>query len=62
MRNFKATLAYDGTDFHGWQVQPDRPTIQGTLKSVLAEIEGAPVDVQVQRLASSSLTAGFPGP
>ena len=46
MRNFKATLAYDGTDFHGWQVQPDRPTVQGTLKSVLAEIEGTPVDVQ----------------
>ena len=43
---WKATIAYDGTDFHGWQVQPDRATIQGRLKSVLAEIEGGPVDVQ----------------
>ena len=46
MRHFKATLAYDGTDFHGWQVQPDRRTVQGVLKSVLSEIEAAPVDVQ----------------
>jgi tRNA pseudouridine38-40 synthase len=29
--NWKLTLAYDGTDFYGWQVQPDRVTIQGTL-------------------------------
>ena len=46
MRKLKGTLAYDGTDFHGWQVQPEQATIQGTLRSVLAEIEGSPVDVQ----------------
>lgn len=46
MRHFKATLAYDGTDFYGWQVQPDRQTVQGELRRVLAEIEGGPVDVQ----------------
>ncbi len=28
---WKLVLAYDGTDFYGWQVQPDRLTIQGTL-------------------------------
>ena len=32
MRNFKFTLAYGGTDFHGWQVQPGRVTLQGTLE------------------------------
>lgn len=42
-RRIKITLAYDGTDFHGWQVQPDLPTIQGRLQAVLSEIEGQPV-------------------
>ena len=46
MRHLKATLAYDGTDFHGWQIQPNRSTVQGVLKDALAEIEGVPVDVQ----------------
>jgi tRNA pseudouridine38-40 synthase len=36
MRHFKLTIAYDGTDFHGWQIQsPDKPTIQGEISSVL---------------------------
>jgi len=39
-RNFKLTLAYDGHDFAGWQVQPDRKTIQGTLVSVIEQITG----------------------
>jgi tRNA pseudouridine38-40 synthase len=42
-RRIKIKLAYDGTDFHGWQVQPGLTTIQGTLESVVAEIEGARV-------------------
>lgn len=39
-RNLKLTLAYDGHDFAGWQVQPDRPTIQGTLVSVFEQLTG----------------------
>ena len=39
-RNFKLTLAYDGSEFHGWQIQPDRPTIQGTLAEVIGRITG----------------------
>ena len=38
MRNIKLTLAYDGTDFHGWQIQPGQPTIQGHLNEVLSKI------------------------
>lgn len=39
-RNFKLTLAYDGTDFNGWQVQPGLPTIQGTLAEAVERITG----------------------
>jgi tRNA pseudouridine38-40 synthase len=45
MRRIRLTLAYDGTEFHGWQVQPGLPTIQGALEAALAEIEGNPVRV-----------------
>jgi tRNA pseudouridine38-40 synthase len=41
MRNLKLTLAYDGTDFYGWQVQPGRATIQGTLAEALERVTGA---------------------
>ena len=39
-RNFKVTLSYDGTDFKGWQVQPQCPTIQGTLADAIERITG----------------------
>jgi tRNA pseudouridine38-40 synthase len=39
-RNFKLTLAYDGHDFAGWQVQPDRATIQGALVSAIEQLTG----------------------
>ena len=35
---WKLTLAYDGTDFHGWQIQPGKPTIQSTLAEAIANI------------------------
>jgi tRNA pseudouridine38-40 synthase len=39
-RNFKLTMAYDGHDFAGWQVQPDLRTIQGTLVSAIEQLTG----------------------
>ncbi len=39
-RNWKVTVAYDGTDFHGWQVQPDRVTIQGAMADALSRVTG----------------------
>lgn len=45
MRRIRIVVSYDGTNYHGWQVQPGLATIQGTLQTVLAEIEGAPVHV-----------------
>ena len=38
-------VAYDGTDFNGWQVQPGLPTIQGTLEEVIGSIQGTSVHV-----------------
>jgi tRNA pseudouridine38-40 synthase len=37
---WKLTLAYDGTHFHGWQVQPSRTTVQGTLADTIAQVTG----------------------
>ncbi|MEO6119521.1 MAG: tRNA pseudouridine(38-40) synthase TruA [Terriglobales bacterium] len=39
-RNLKLVLAYDGTLFSGWQVQPDRPTVQGVLADAVERITG----------------------
>ena len=44
-RRIKLTVAYDGTNYNGWQVQPGLPTIQGHLESLFADIEGAAVHV-----------------
>jgi tRNA pseudouridine38-40 synthase len=38
MRYIKLTIAYDGTDFHGWQMQTGKPTIQGEIVSVLRRL------------------------
>ena len=42
-RNLKIVLSYDGADFHGWQVQPGRPTVQGALAGALERVTGARV-------------------
>jgi tRNA pseudouridine38-40 synthase len=45
MRNLKLTIAYDGTDYHGWQVQPNLPTIQGTLQEALQRLFNHEVNI-----------------
>jgi len=38
LQNWKLTLAYDGTDFSGWQVQPGETTVQGELQAALGRV------------------------
>jgi tRNA pseudouridine38-40 synthase len=46
-RRVRIVLAYDGTDYSGWQVQPRERTVQGTLQEVLGRVNGgAPVPVR----------------
>lgn len=42
MRYLKFTIAYDGTDFHGWQMQSGKPTIQGEIVAVLRRLTQEP--------------------
>jgi len=42
-RNLKITLAYDGTDFHGWQMQPGLQTVQGILSAAIGRVTGEKV-------------------
>jgi tRNA pseudouridine38-40 synthase len=43
MRNLKLVLSYDGTEFLGWQVQPEAATIQGALASAIGRVTGEKV-------------------
>ncbi len=43
--NFKLLIQYDGTDFHGWQVQENQRTVQGELEQTLSLLEDAKVHV-----------------
>ncbi|MCE2394647.1 tRNA pseudouridine(38-40) synthase TruA [Candidatus Poribacteria bacterium] len=38
MRNIKLTIEYDGTNYHGWQIQPNAITIQAAIQDTLAKI------------------------
>jgi tRNA pseudouridine(38-40) synthase len=70
-QNWKLIVAYDGTDFRGWQVQPEQTTVQGELQAALGRVTGeSPLpqgsgrtDAGVHALAqvaSFALQAGIP--
>ena len=42
-RNIRIVVEYDGTNLYGWQLQKDKPTVQGELQRALQEIEGRKV-------------------
>ncbi|WP_437204495.1 tRNA pseudouridine(38-40) synthase TruA [Planctomicrobium sp. SH664] len=45
MPNIRLRLTYDGTNYSGWQIQPNRPTIQGLIEEALLKVTGEKVNV-----------------
>ena len=45
MRNIKLTIEYDGKEFNGWQKQPDKLNIQGTIEQAIKQVTGEEVDL-----------------
>lgn len=43
MKRYKLTVAYDGTDYHGWQAQPNIKTVAGTLQDAIERVFSNPV-------------------
>jgi tRNA pseudouridine38-40 synthase len=73
VRTITLLLAYDGTDFLGWQRQAVGPTVQGAVEDALSRIEGSPVGVAgagrtdagvhaAGQVASAEVTTGLDGP
>jgi tRNA pseudouridine38-40 synthase len=73
MTHWRATLSYDGTPYHGWQIQPSRPTVQATLAQAIHHITGETVLPQgsgrtdtgvhaLAQVASFTLQSPIPAP
>jgi tRNA pseudouridine38-40 synthase len=73
MLHWKLTLAYDGTPYNGWQIQPNLPTVQGALAHAIHHITGETTLPQgsgrtdtgvhaLAQVATVTLTTPIPGP
>jgi tRNA pseudouridine38-40 synthase len=54
MKRYKIIVAYDGTAYHGWQVQKELPTVAGTLQSTFSQVFGQEISI----LGASRTDAG----
>ena len=45
MRNIKLTIEYDGKEFNGWQKQPNKLNIQGTIEQAIKQITGEEIEI-----------------
>ena len=57
MRNIRLILAYDGTDFCGWQIQKNQRTVQGVVEHALEQLHDAPIRVRVAGRTDSGVHA-----
>ncbi len=49
MRNIKLTIEYDGKEFNGWQKQPNKLNIQGTIEKAIEELTKEQVELNASR-------------
>ena len=45
VRNIKLVIEYDGKEFNGWQKQPDKLNIQGTIEKAIEQITGEKIEL-----------------
>ncbi len=45
VRNIKLTISYDGSEYHGWQIQPGQRTIQAVLTEAVQSLTGAEIRI-----------------
>lgn len=57
MRNIKLTIEYDGKDFNGWQKQPNKLNIQGTIEKAIEQITGEEVELMASGRTDSGVHA-----
>ena len=57
MRRIRLTVAYDGTNYCGWQLQPNGITIEEVLNKAICKLTGVVIHVIVDRLTDSGLHA-----
>lgn len=57
MRNIKLVIEYDGKEFHGWQKQPNKLNIQGTIEKAIEQITGEKIDLMASGRTDSGVHA-----
>ena len=57
-RPMRATVAYDGTDFLGFQLQADGRTVQGVLEAALRQVTDSPAEPGPRVIGSGRTDAG----
>jgi tRNA pseudouridine38-40 synthase len=56
-QRWKITIEYNGTNFHGWQVQPDLPTIQGAIETAIHKFCGQMIEIQAAGRTDAGVNA-----